>query len=375
MLKERFSVIYSISGSRGEASKKAKDICIEQTVEFPEELITDSLIRNHIFGRVESLHKKDKNTCTARISYNVEVSGFELVQFLNLIFGNISIKPGIRLEGLELSPSLLKIFKGPMFGRSGLRRLLGIKKRPLLCTAVKPLGLDSKRLADLTYQFALGGIDIIKDDHGITNQRFSPFEERVRLCAKAVQKANEKTGKNCIYAASINSPADEIIERARLAKGYGAGGLLISPGLVGFDTMRRIADDDSISLPILCHPGLLGTYVISERNGISHYALFGQIARLSGADAMIFPNYGGRFSFTKEECLSIANGAAVRMGRIKPIFPCPGGGMSLSRVEEMLRLYGREVIFLIGGGLFTHGPNLIENCRYFNKLVSVVSHK
>lgn len=372
MLKERFSVIYSISGSRSEASKKAKDICIEQTVEFPEELITDSLIRNHIFGRVESLHKKDKNTYTARISYNVEVSGFELVQFLNLIFGNISIKPGIRLEGLELSPSLLKIFKGPRFGRSGLRRLLGIKKRPLLCTAVKPLGLDSKRLADLAYQFALGGIDIIKDDHGITNQCFSPFEERVRLCAKAVQKANEKTGKNSIYAASINSPADEIMERARLAKRYGAGGLLISPGLIGFDTMRRIADDDSISLPIICHPGLLGTYVISERNGISHYALFGQIARLAGADAMIFPNYGGRFSFTKEECLSIAKGAAVKMGKIKPIFPCPGGGMSLSRVGEMLSLYGRGVIFLIGGGLFTHGPNLIENCRYFNKLVSKI---
>ena len=249
---------------------------------------------------------------------------------------------------------------------------MGIKKRPLLCTAVKPLGLDSKRLADLAYQFALGGIDIIKDDHGITNQCFSPFEERVRLCAKAVQKANEKTGKSCIYAASINAPADEIMERARLAKGYGAGGLLISPGLVGFDTMRRIADDDSISLPIICHPGLLGTYVISERNGISHYALFGQIARLSGADAMIFPNYGGRFSFTKEECLSIAKGAAVRMGKIKPIFPCPGGGMSLSRVEEMLSLYGREVIFLIGGGLFTHGPNLIENCRYFSELVSEI---
>jgi ribulose-bisphosphate carboxylase large chain len=46
--------------------------------------------------------------------------------------------------------------------------------------------------------------------------------------------------------------------------------------------------------------------------------------------------------------------------------------MSLSRVEEMLSLYGREVIFLIGGGLFTHGPNLIENCRYFSELVSEI---
>ncbi|NTW60611.1 MAG: ribulose 1,5-bisphosphate carboxylase large subunit, partial [Nitrospirae bacterium] len=95
----------------------------------------------------------------------------------------------------------------------------------------------------------------------------------------------------------------------------------------------------------------------------------GQLARLAGADATIFPNFGGRFSFSREECADIAEETSLPMGHLKTIFPAPGGGMSLARVPEMLETYGRDLIFLIGGGLFKHGPDLIENCRFFRKMV------
>ena len=45
------------------------------------------------------------------------------------------------------------------------------------------MGLPAHALADLAYQFALGGIDIIKDDHGLADQSFAPFKERVELDA------------------------------------------------------------------------------------------------------------------------------------------------------------------------------------------------
>ncbi len=57
------------------------------------------------------------------------------------------------------------------------------------------------------------------------------------------------------------------------------------------------------------------------------------------------------------------------MAHIKPIFPTPGGGMGLARVPEMRELYGRDVIFLIGGGLHRHSPDLVENSRYFRRVV------
>ena len=368
---DRFSVTYRIYGSEQEARAKAGDICIEQTVEFPPDEVPEGIIRDQVFGRIERFERFDLESFKALISYAIEIAAGELTQFLNVVFGNSSIKPGIRVEHLDLPESLLGHFKGPRFGREGIRKLLQVPKRPLLCTAIKPMGLSCQEFADLAYQFALGGMDMIKDDHGLTDQCCSPFEERVKRCAEAVQRANRETGGRCIYVANITAPHKDVMKRARIAKDAGTGGLMIAPGIVGFDLMRELADDDSIALPIMTHPALQGSFV-TGRNGISHGVIFGQLARLGGADATIFPNFGGRFSFSREECMDIAEEAGISMGQLKPIFPAPGGGMSLDRVPEMLETYGHDLIFLIGGGLFKHGPDLVENCRYFRKMVESI---
>lgn len=364
----RFSVAYRIFGNEKEARSKAEDICIEQTVEFPADEVPEGIIRDHIFGRIELFERFDQESFKAIISYAVEIAAGELTQLLNVIFGNSSIKPGIRVEHLDLPESLLKQFKGPRFGREGLRKLLNIPKRPLLSTAIKPMGLSCQELADLAYQFALGGMDIIKDDHGLTNQCCSPFEERVKRCAEAVRKANRKTGGRTIYIANITAPAREVMNRARIAKDAGAGGLMVAPGLIGMDLMRELADDDSIALPIMTHPAFQGSFVTGQ-GGMSHGVTFGQLARLAGADVTIFPNFGGRFSFSREECSKIVAGTVEPMGHLKTIFPAPGGGMILDKVPDMLETYGQDLIFLIGGGLFKHGSDLVENCRSFRKMV------
>jgi ribulose-bisphosphate carboxylase large chain len=367
---DRLATVYKLLGDEELARAKAETICIEQTIEFPADLIADDDIRAKIFGQIESFEHVDETHFEAKISYAVESSGFELTQLLNLIFGNSSIKPGIRVERLELPESLLKAFKGPRFGRDGLRNYLNVESRPLLCTALKPMGLSSKALADYAYQFALGGIDMIKDDHGLADQSFSPFKERVELCSAAVARANAETGFHSIYIPNITAPADQMLDKARFAKKAGAGGLMIAPGLAGFDIMHQIADDDEVALPILSHPALQGSFVLNPDSGISHHALFGQFARLAGADATIFPNHGGRFSFSKEECRSIVDGTEVEMSHLNFIFPAPGGGMSLGRLEEMNKFYGNEVIYLIGGDLHRHGDDLAENSRRFRKMVN-----
>jgi ribulose-bisphosphate carboxylase large chain len=366
---ERISVTYEVRGAEKQALARAKDICFEQTVEFPEALIGQGFIRDYVVGRIESFNQEG-DSFKAVISYAGETAAGEFTQLLSLIFGNISIKPGIRVCRLQLPQSILKSFKGPRFGKEGLRKFLGAARRPLLCTALKPMGLSSGELADLAYHCALGGIDVIKDDHGLTDQCFAPFEERVRLCAQAVAKANKKTGKKSVYVANITAPFAVMKKRAAFAKQAGAGGVMMAPGIIGFDLVRYFADDDAIALPVFSHPSFQGSYVINPDAGISHYVLFGQLTRLAGADAVIYPNFGGRFPFTRGDCEEIAAACACEMGHIKPIFPCPGGGMSLERIPELLKLYGNDVIFLIGGGLFTHGPGLAENCRHFSGLVN-----
>lgn len=369
---QRFGVTYRIAcatGSEAEARDKAFDICVEQTVEFPADLIPSGDIRDSIIGRIESLNLWDESHFEAVISYAVETTGFELTQLLNVIFGNTSIKPGVRVERLDLPDALLAAFGGPRFGRAGLRQRLDVPDRPLLCTAIKPMGLSAKALAEMTYQLALGGIDVIKDDHGLADQSFAPFRERVERCVEAVARANQQTGLKCVYAPNVTAPVNQVLDNALFAKHAGAGAVLIAPGLAGWDAMRLIADDDRVALPVIFHPAFSGSFTASSDSGISHFALYGQLARLAGADATIFPNFGGRFAFSKAECRSIVAGATTEMGHLKPIFPAPGGGMTLANVPEMFELYGRDVIFLIGGGLHRHGPDLVENARYFREMV------
>lgn len=366
---ERFSVIYAITGTEIQAYEKAEDITVEQTVEFPEELVPPGVIKDDILGRIESFREFSQEKFLAEISFAEELAGGEITQLLNVVFGNISIKPGIRVERIELPISMLKHLKGPRFGIHGLRKRLQVEKRPLLCTALKPQGLPAEDLAQFAYSFALGGIDIIKDDHGIADQNYSRFRKRVDLCVAAVERANRLTGSNSVYCPNITASFGEIMKRAKYAKDNGAGAMLISPGLAGLDTMRAIADNDEIALPILSHPAFQGSFVTSPESGISHYCLFGQIARLCGADASIFPNFGGRFSFSESECRDIADGCVCGMENIKEIFPAPGGGMSLERVSQMVEFYGGDSMFLIGGGLFRGSDDLAENCHKFRKLV------
>ncbi len=363
-----FTVTYRLQGTAEEARARADELRYEQTVEFPMDL-TPEAIRETSVGRVVDIAPDPAGGQRVTIAYAPETTSNELTQFLNVVFGNTSIKPGVRVERFDLTPAMLAYYHGPRFGRAGLRAVLSAPTRPLLCTALKPMGLSAKELAQHAYQFALGGIDIIKDDHGLTDQSFSPFSERVRACVNAVREANVRTGYRSIYVPNVTAPHGQITERAHLARAFGAGGLLISPGLSGFDTARHLADDDQLALPIMSHPALLGSFTAAPDNGFSHFALYGQLNRLAGIDAVVFPSWGGRFSFTRAECESIANGTLEPIGALAPSFPTPGGGMKRERVEEMLGVYGRDVIFLVGGDLHRPGPDLADNSRRFRELV------
>ncbi|MDM8558894.1 RuBisCO large subunit C-terminal-like domain-containing protein [Candidatus Parabeggiatoa sp. HSG14] len=368
-MEERFIVIYHIIGDKSTALEKAKVICLEQTVEVGDELVLDGFIRDQVIGELEDFFAITNGIYEAHISYAIDTTAYELTQLLNIIFGNTSIKAGIRVHRLNLGAGILSQFSGPRFGIAGLRKIVNVYDKPLLCTALKPMGKSAILLAEFAYQFALNGVDVIKDDHGLTNQPFCPFEERVKACVEAVATANQKTGKHCIYVPNITAPTTDIMGRVYFAKKEGVGGLLIAPGLTGFDTMRSLSENNEINLPLISHPAFLGSMVTNPNNGFSHAALFGQLQRLAGADASIFPNYGGRFGFSKKECQSIAESCKEKMGHYFPMFPTPGGGMSLENIPDMLTLYGNDVIFLIGGALYSRSADLGDNVRYFLSLV------
>ncbi len=347
----RFLATYHLAGTETEARERAEAITVEQTIEFPADLIADDDIRRHVIGRIERFAELAPGRHEAVVSYAVEVTGFELPQLLNTAFGNCSLFPGVRLVGLDLPADLLQTWRGPRFGVVGLRELVGARERPMIATALKPMGQDPSMLARMAADLAAGGLDIIKDDHGLADQPWAPFRERVRAVAEAVAEVNHQFGRRAVYLPSVSGPAEQVLERAELARDVGAGGLLVIPGLVGLDTMRRLAGDDRIGLPVMAHPAFQGSFVTDERGGIEHGLLFGTLARLAGADLTVFPGYGGRFSFSRDACASIVRACAAPLGELRRASATPGGGMTLDRLPELLDFYGPDSTLLIGGNL------------------------
>lgn len=364
---ERIKATYDFFGHVAEAEDRVNALRVEQTIEFPADLVPDDDIQHEIVGRVESLDVVGAEHSRAVVSYAVETTGFELPQLMNVLWGNSALLPGIRLVDFTLPDSLLQRFDGPSFGIAGLRKLFDAPTRPLLATALKPMGLSSERLAADAYELALGGIDLIKDDHSLANQEFAPFAERVQRCAEAVAKANDQTGLKAVYMPSVNAPYDQLDSRVTAALAAGAGALLVLPGLTGFDQMRYLAA--TVDVPIMGHPAFLGSFSASPTNGIAHGRLYGTLMRLSGADLSVFPNYGGRFSFSREECRDVARRLTEPLGDLAPAFPTPGGGMTLDRVAEIVDFYGNDIALLVGGDLH-RGESLVATAAAFRVAIS-----
>src|SRR5205807_279304 len=152
--------------------------------------------------------------------------GGEIPQLLNLLFGNVSMQAGVVVADVDWPLELLASLGGPRHGIAGLRELTGARGGPLLCTALKPLGVSAAQLAERAYRFAL--------------------------------------------------PA-------------------------GLDAVRAVA---ATGLATMAHPSLAGAF-FHEDHGIAPPVLLGDLFRLAGSDAVIYPNVEGRFTLSEATCAAI----------------------------------------------------------------------
>lgn len=366
---DRFTVTYRIlAHDDADALARAEAIALENTVEIPRDVVPSGYIEDVILGQVQEVAAIGDGVWIIKIGYHIDAVGHELPQLLNVIFGNASILNGVKAIDLTPNDDLRARFRGPRFGAAGLRQLIGRKAGGYVCPVIKPQGSSSESLARLCYLTAVAGADIIKEDHGLANQDAAPFNERVKLCASAVQQANRERANQgeptrALYFANIGGHGDQVRDMAYYARDAGAEGLLVIPGLYGFDAINRLAQDDNLNLPIMAHPSHLGPYVLSPDHGYGHGMLFGQLMRLAGADISVFPNYGGRFGFSQVECTQIVDACRKPSGIGAAILPSPGGGMSIERLPDMAQHYGQDCVYLLGGSLLRYGEKIGDAVR------------
>lgn len=360
---------YRLRCAESESAILARQIALEQTVEVPEDLLATAPVSAQLVGQVASIAADASSTehHLVQIQYSAHLAGNHVGQLWNLLFGNISLKRHIRLTQLEFSHQALAQFAGPRFGIAGLREQIGVFQRPLLGTALKPRGSTTRELAELAYQFARGGGDFVKDDHNLVDDTFEAFQNRVDACQQSVERAEQETGRRCLYAPNLSAPVRELDRYIEFLLRRGISAALIAPLLLGFDTTHDLTR--RYPLFWMAHPSLTGCFFHDADHGVDPAVLLGQFLRLIGCDATIFPNHGGRFTFTAEECRSIAQAATAPIPGLKPSWPTPAGGMSYDRIDEMSASYGADAILLIGGALLSDSQSLAESTRRFRERI------
>lgn len=350
-------VTYEVRARAGDIAARAEVLLLEQAVELPRAVAArDPWVAAHILGCVEEIRPAGDDQYLVTLTQPLATTACDPAQLLTILFGNSSLQPDVVLADVDLPEAAFDWLPGPRAGLGGLRALTGVAGRPLLATALKPMGLRPAQLASLCGTFARAGIDLIKDDHGLADHSFCPFEARVEACLRAVDDAARETGRRALYVPSLMGTPDRVMRQLAFAREAGAGMVLISPMVVGLPLLHQMASLPD-GLPVLAHPAFGGVLRAAEP------ALFGKLFRWFGADAVIFPHAGGRFSYSEETCRALADALRAPHPRARPAFPAPAGGIRVERIGELLEFYGPDAILLVGGSLYEAGDALFERTR------------
>lgn len=354
-------VTYHVTAStKADLDARVESLLLEQTVELPRVALRDKFVLENIVGQLVSIEAMDDAKHGVTIDFPIIATADNPAQFLNVLFGNSSIQEHVMLADFELPtawPGRTNAFPGPRFGIPGIRKILSVPERALTSTALKPMGLSTGRMAELCRLFAEAGIDIIKDDHGLANQSFHPFRDRVRACQKVVREANRASDRQSIYVPNLTGTPTTVLEQLKFAQEEGVGAIMIAPMLLGLPLMAEIVAEHA-TVPIIAHPSFGGATRIAPE------LLYGKLFPLYGADATIFANFGGRFSYSKKTCGDLARALThPTLPGLIPTLPMPAGGIKYRDVADVLSFYGREVILLIGGGLYEAGDDPALHAR------------
>jgi len=358
---ELLRVVYHLAVEPARAEARAEALAREQTVEVPRAVVRDPVVRGEALGRVEALAPGPEGGFLATLAYPTGATGLEPAQALNVVFGNSSLHADVRCLDLEPGPELAAALGGPRFGIAGLRAATGVSGRPLTCTAIKPMGLSTAALAALAGTFARAGLDVVKDDHGLADQAWSPFRERVAACLAAVARAADETGHETVYVPNLIGAPERLRDAQRFAEDAGARAVMASPMLVGLPAFWELCRRSSV--PVLAHPAFAGALRFAPE------ALFGKLFRLFGADASIFVSFGSRFAQGEESCRAIARALRGPWGALRPALPVPAGGIEVASAAKVVEFYGEDAMLLVGGDLQLEADGVLERSREFVRSV------
>jgi len=385
--KEKYIIAtYYVAGKRNiDALRYSAAIAVEQSTGtwLPVPAETPELRKKHI-AKIVGLYEipnfswevpediKERNF-VVRIAFPTENFTVQFAMLLTSVIGNISSGGKLKLLDLELPESWLNTFKGPKFGVEGIREILDVPERPLVNNMIKPCaGLTPEATAQLAYEAAVGGTDIIKDDELIADAVYSPLEVRVKKVMEALKRADEEKGEKTLYAVNITDRVDKIKENAYRCLEAGANCLMINYLTVGLDAVVMLTEDPNINVPILGHPDFTGAVYESPWSGVSAELIKAKLPRIAGLDMGIVLSPYGKFPLIEDKFKQCCLAHLSPLKNIKRSWPMPGGGTHPGHVEVLMKELGNDIIIAAGGAIHGHPMGAAAGARAFRQAIDVV---
>ena len=318
-------------------------------------------------GSVEDLVELPDGGYLTRICFPHEI--FEkgnIPQYLSVIAGNLfglGKLEAVRLLDIDLPENLCGC--GPKFGIEGVRRIVGteVSGRPHIGTIIKPkVGLNPKDTAQVAYEAALGGLDLIKDDETLTNQTFCPLFERLEAVMDALDRAKDETGKQVLYAVNVTTGGDRIVELAHKAVSAGANMLMVDVLTAGFSAIQALAEDAAINVPIHVHRTMHGALTRNPHHGIAMRPI-AKLVRSAGGDQLHTGSVSGKMGSKAGEVIADNIEITKPLSYLKPVFPVSSGGLHPGKVAAEISKLGTDIILQAGGGIHGHPEGTTAGTR------------
>jgi len=343
--------------SRLPLEKAAAAICVEEGVGTWTKLKTLKPEIERKYGA--DIVELDRKARTATIAYSSgeyshDIGG--IPQLLSFVAGNLfglSELRNVRLLDIELPRNIVKLFRGPRFGIEGVRKLTGVKNRPLIGTIIKPkIGLPPREQAEVFYRAAIGGVDFGKDDENLVDQRFCPLVERTQRIAEVIDRVKSETGRRVYYAINVTTRADKISDAAEPALKNGATCLMVDVTCAGYSAVQALAEDPSVKVPIHVHRAGHAAFTRNPRHGIAMLVV-AKLVRLAGGDQLHTGTIVGKMEGDPKEVVPVNKFLRSKWFGLKTVTPVASGGLHPGLVQKLVKLLGRDLIINAGGGI--HG--------------------
>lgn len=304
---------------------------------------------------------------TVKVAYPAE--HFEtgnIPQMLSVVAGRIfglANLENLRLLDIQLPVAYVKSLRGPAYGSEALHQYFDNPERPLVSALMAPeVGMDLKTYTQKAYAVLMGGCDIVRDSHQLTDLPNNRFEERVKSVLALTHEAAQKSDLPKLYFPNVTGAGDVVLKRTRFVLQSGGKGVAIDFQTAGFGILQMLRNEFP-ELIIYADRTSHGAAARNKRHGISMTTL-GKLARLAGADLVEIGSVTGDMIETHAQVVQLH---AILLAEhfitqdlrrlnqnwfgLKKTVPVISGGLTSDDIRDLRYTFGHNMVLQFGRSL------------------------